>query len=66
MRADGNGVIERVQTLLQVAPNIALMTDAHGCTPLHSDVLWFSAEAVLREIPHIRPTHVSIRPGSGA
>ena len=52
--------------LLQAAPKAALMTDACICTPLHYAVFWFSTAALLRDILHIRPTYVSIRPGSGS
>ena len=66
VRVDGDSVIERVRTFLQAAPDATLMTDAHGHTPLISPVFWFSAVAMLREILHIPPTCMSIRPGSGA
>ena len=65
VQAEKNGIIERVRTLLQAAPNTALMTDASSRTPLHSAIFWFSIAAVLREILHIRPTYVSIRTGIG-
>ena len=63
---DSDGVIERVRTILQAAPDAALMTNARGRTLLHSAVFWFSVAAVLREILHIRPTCVPIQAGSGA
>ena len=66
VQADSDGVIERVRTLLQAAPNATLMTDARGRTPLHSAIFWFSTAAVLRNILHIYPTRVSIRARSGA
>ena len=66
VQSEIGGVIERVQTLLQAAPDAALMTDARGRTPLHSAVFWFPAASVLREILHIHPICVSIRVGSGA
>ena len=60
VRVEGDGIFERVQTLLQAALDLDMMTDARGCTPLHSSVLWLSTAAVLMDILHIRPIFMSI------
>ena len=41
VQADSYGVSERVRTLLQSAPDAALMTDMRILAPLHSTFFWF-------------------------